>query len=260
MSESFELVFKPNLKLIWFNKFYTRSNKSVASSLQNETRYPQKNNLVMVFYPIKHNNNNCYYENEYINKIESLTDFTDTKNIDILLKIAKTIFDNYQICIYKKWYIVENNKSKIIKKIYEDIDIDNINSPSSNDENEIVSVIDILNKLAYLADIKPVILFSKKFGNKNIVIEKHYEECIKNNKFIRLGERDELLSKEKLNNILYYNGLIKGLDCNVRGIDTKLFDDIICSLICLEGFSEEMLVYINKVCNKFLKSINWYSK
>ena len=254
MSKSFELTFKPNNPdIIWFSEFYTCSNKSVTSSFQNKTKYPQKNNLVMVFYPIKH-------DNEYINKIEYLIDFTDTKNIDILLKIAKTIFDNYQIYIYKEWHIVEDNKYNITKKIYDDIDIDNINFPSSNDENEIVSVIDILNKLAYLADIKPVILLSKMFSNKNTVIEKHYEECIKNNKFIRLGEKDELLSKEKLNNILYYNGLIEGLNCNVRGIDTKLFDDIICNLIYLKGFNKEILVYINKVCNEFLKNINSYSK
>ena len=254
MSKSFELKFKPNLRLTSFNNFHTCLDKYAASSLQNITRYQRVNDLVMVFYPIEYSIDKCYYENEYINKVESLTDFTDTKNIDILLKITKTIFDNYQICIYKR--------PKITEKIYEDIDfdIDDINSPSSNHYNEIVSVIDILNKLAYLADIKPVILLTRIFGNKNIEKEKHYEECIKNNKFIRLGEKDDLLSTERLNNILYYNKLIKGLNYDEICIITELFDDIICDLIFLGGFSNQMLVYIKKVCNEFLKSINWYSK
>ena len=162
MSKSFELEFKPNLALKWYNNFNTCSNKYAASSPQNITRYLQVNDLVMVFYPIECSIDKFYYENEYINKIESHIDFADTKNIDILLKITKTIFDNYQICIYKK--------CKITEKTYKDVDfdIDDIYSPSSNGYNEIVSVIDVLNKLAYLADIKAVILLTRIFGNKGI--------------------------------------------------------------------------------------------
>ena len=178
-------------------------------------------------------------------------DFNNKEDITILLRIAENIFDNYDICIYKEWIYDLNALNTTQKNNVKDsnfpIDVLNYDL-SAGKVNETKAIINVLNKLACMLDMKPVILLANSV-NKDI-----YDKCIKDKKYIQLGE-NKILSEEEYNNIKFYNNIFKGV--REKYIDDKNLFNIISILILastatIDNYNKDLEKYIKKITKYFI--------
>ena len=198
-------------------------------------------------YKLKFSSKKTFNINLELNDI----DFNNEEDITILLRIAKNIFDNYDICIYKEWIYDLNALNTMQKDNVKDSDfpINVLNYDLSTGKvNETKAIIDLLNKLACMLDMRPVILLA------NSVDKDIYDKCIEDKKYIQLGE-NKILSEKEYNNIKFYNNIFKGVrekyinDKNLFNIIGRL---ILASTATIDNYNKDLEKYIKKITKYFI--------